>query len=439
MNRRLLLSIVGFAGLVPAAALAQAPQQKIRPPIATYGVDVATSSMSIPGMPSGAGGGAPGGGGLGGLMGGMMGGGMGAMGGAAGMGGGMGPMGGPQKTLHLGLRSSQKPGGTPEAEHQIPPGMNMGPSLPLTGLPPTPPGQTLPGEERAPEKPKARLLVYWGCGDAIRPGQPRVADTSKMSLEEFGRALFGRSPPDRWHALRNAQLAWPNERQTKPVPAEASLRGDQLVKGNATPDMRFAIGERQDFLAPVELAAATTPAGSTAVEWRSVPHAQGYFLQAFASKSDGEMIIWSSSEVHDTGWGLMDYLPNDFLRRMIDEKVVLPASTTRCTIPKGVYDGVEGAMLRAIAYGEELNLVHPPRPSDPKVTWEQVWAVKVRVKSTGMTPLGMDAGDAGQGASGSRTAQDPSTARGEPQGTQPAAPSDQIKDTVDKLRGILRF
>ena len=124
---------------------------------------------------------------------------------------------------------------------------------------------------------------------------------------------------------------------------------------------------------------------------------------------------------------------------MIDEKVVLPASTTRCTIPKGVYDGVEGAMLRAIAYGEELNLVHPPRPSDPKVTWEQVWAVKVRVKSTGMTPLGMDAGDAGQGASGSRTAQDPSTARGEPQGTQPAAPSDQIKDTVDKLRGILRF
>ena len=59
-----------------------------------------------------------------------------------------------------------------------------------------------------------------------------------------------------------------------------------------------------------------------------------------------------------------------------------------------MFEGVEGGMVNGIAYGEELNLAQPPRPADPKIAWEPIWAVKVRVKSTGMTPLGME--DAGE-------------------------------------------
>ena len=77
------------AALVPV--LAHGQTQPTKPPISTYGVDVATRTMSIPGMPAG---------------------GMGAMG--ALMPGGMG--GGPQKELWLGLRSTQKPTGTPGAD-----------------------------------------------------------------------------------------------------------------------------------------------------------------------------------------------------------------------------------------------------------------------------------------------------------------------------------
>jgi hypothetical protein len=51
----------------------------------------------------------------------------------------------------------------------------------------------------------------------------------------------------------------------------------------------------------------------------------------------------------------------------------------------------EGAMLRMIAYGNELNLAHPPRPADPKLPWEPVWAAKIRVKSVTMAMLGVDA------------------------------------------------
>jgi len=414
---------LAVAALVPLAAHAQT--QVTKPPISTYGVDVETRNMTIPGMPAG---------GMGGGLAGMM---------MGGMGMGMGP----QKGLYLGLRSTQKPAGALEAQHAIPPGMQMGPSLPLLPPPPATPGRESYGDEKLPEKPKLRMLLYWGCGDAIRPGQPVVADTQKMSMADFGKALVSRSPPERWSAIRDAQYRWPNERErdAKPIPANASLRGDQLVSGPVTPDIRFAIGEKQDFMAPLEISARGPKDGPTGLSWTTIPTAQGYFLQALGFRQNGnEMIIWTSSEVQDAGFGLMSYLPNDFLRRMIGEKVVLPASATSCTIPKGIFEGVDGAMVNGIAYGEELNLAQPPRPSDPKVAWEPIWAVKVRVKSTGMLPLGMD--DMGE----SRGAR--SRDRGEPRGTasapqapaaaepqQPPSPAEGALDAVNKLKGLIRF
>jgi len=418
---------ITFAVTTLACASALGQTQTSRPPISTYGVDVATRTMSIPGMPAG------GGGMMGGLAGMAMGGGM-AM--------------GPQKELWLGLRSTHKASGTPEAQHQIPPGMGMGPALPLLAPPPAQRGEQY-DEEKLPEKPKARMLIYWGCGDAIRPGQPRVADTEKMSLQQFGQALVSRAPPDRWSAIRNAQFRWPNEREPRQVPANASLRGDQAVRGTATPDIRFAIGERQDFMPPLEIAAQGPLAGPTPLSWGSVANAQGYFLQAMGFRQNGnEMIIWTSSEVQDAGWGLMNYLPNDYLRKMIAEKVVLPPSASTCTIPKGIFEGVEGAMVNGIAYGEELNLAQPPRPADPKVAWEPIWAVKVRVKSTGMTPLGME--DGGDSRASRRGQRQPTREAAPSSPTSPSSPAspppekapspvDDAADAVNKLKGLFKF
>jgi hypothetical protein len=413
---------LAVAALYPLTSPAQQPS---KPPISVYGMDVATTTMSIPGMPAG---------------------GMGAIAGMAGM--GMAGMGGPQKQLWLGLRSSHKAAGTPESQHEIPPGMNMGAALPLVGYVPAQGARETTGEDDKPlEKPKARLLLYWGCGDAIRPGQPKIADTEKMSLVDFGKTMAGRAPPERGGAWRNAQLLWPNDREKRQVPPEASLRGNQLVKGNATPDIRFALGDRQDFMAPFEVAAQGAPAGPTSLSWAAIPTAQGYFLQAMGARQSGnEMIIWTSSELQDTGWGLMTFLPNDFLRRMIGEKVVLPATATNCTIPKEVFDGVEGAMVNGIAYGEELNLAHPPRPADAKAPWEPVWAVKVRVKSTGMTPLGM--GDMDDSRA-SRRGGDRSTSGGQGGMGMPAnapaaepkaaSPANDAAEAVKSLRKLLPF
>jgi hypothetical protein len=135
----------------------------------------------------------------------------------------------------------------------------------------------------------------------------------------------------------------------------------------------------------------------------------------------------------------MTFLPNDFLRRMIGEKVVLPANASSCTIPKGIFDGVDGAMVNGIAYGEELNLAQPPRPADPKIAWEPIWAVKVRVKSTGMVPLGMeDMEDARASRRGTERAPRGS-AQPAPREQQPPNPMDDASEAVNKLKGLFKF
>ena len=357
-------------------------------------------------------------GGLGGMVGSMM---------------GMG--GGPQKSLDLWLYSRNAKPAAPEATHDIPPALNMGPTLPLV-LPRV--EKASPSEDGTPgkmEKPKARMLFYWGCGESVRPGQPKVADTEKMSLVQFGQAMKGRSAPDRgpWGPGR---AVWPNEKNTQQVPAASSLQGDHFVHGNYAPDIKFRIGQQQDFMDPVQLAAQGAPAESVKLEWQTIPTATGYFLMAIGHRqANGEMIIWTSSEVQDSGFGLMTYLPNDFVRKLIGEKVILPPSARSCAIPKGIFEGAEGTMVRMIAYGEELNLAQPPRPADPKANWEPIWTAKVRVKSEGMTFLGMGDMTGGRGAARD-TAPPPGTSEQESAGSKPVDP---VKEGVDALRKLLPF
>jgi hypothetical protein len=123
------------------------------------------------------------------------------------------------------------------------------------------------------------------------------------------------------------------------------------------------------------------------------------------------------------------------VRKLIGEKVVMPPSTQTCAIPKGIFEGAEGAMVRMIAYGEELNLAHPPRPADPKAAWEPIWTAKVRVKSEGMAFLGM--GDTtGRPGATRETAPPSGTSEQESAGSKPLDP---VKEGVDALKKLLPF
>jgi hypothetical protein len=209
------------------------------------------------------------------------------------------------------------------------------------------------------------------------------------------------------------------------VPEGASLVGSHDFAGSGVPEgFRFSVPAAQDLMPAMQLQQADQ-SGAIGLSWAAQPNARAFFVAGIAVRGQNEMVIWSSSEVPDLGMGLIDYQTNPAVDRWLREKVLLSPSTTRCTVPKGVLG--EGAMLRAIAYGHELNLAHPPRPTDPKVPWEPEWAVKVRVKSVASAVVGMPSMEEMRGG-GSQEAKE----------SEPAEKKEAKKSSpLDLLRGVI--
>jgi hypothetical protein len=374
-----LLALGCFA--VSTGALAQ----NVKPPKVQLWMDVSTGTMAgMPEMDMASG--------VGGMMGGLM--------GSRGPGGGntsygmarsMNIM--PPRVLDIALYNSRKPG--VEASQAIPAGMRMGDSLPLVP-PQAQVRETEPGEmpqEYKPETPKGRILIYWGCGDRVRPGQPRVIDLARGNPAEFGKALAGRYAPDRGARVSPAYALYPNERNKVSLARDSSLAGEHQVVGDGVPaSMKFTLGAAQDVMPAIDLESRGAVTDSVATSWRAVTNARAYYLHAMGKVGE-DFVLWSSSETGDTGMGMFDYLPNATIDRWLKERVLLQPDATQCAVPKGIFAGAdgragEGAMLRMMAYGGESNFAYPPRPSDPKATWEPEWAVRVRVKSHTMAMLG---------------------------------------------------
>lgn len=292
--------------------------------------------------------------------------------------------------------------GLAEVRQAVPEGF-MSPALELKA-PKNAPAATRDDEEvtpQSPEKPKGRILLYWGCGSQIRQGQPRVLDAATASAADYAKFFVGRSATQRGAHSAAGRPLWPNPDDSRMVPATASLVGEHAFSGTGIPDsFRFKIPPAQDLMPPLTLEQADKD-GVTGLGWNAIATARAYFVSAMGSNAKEDMVLWTSSELPDTGFGLMDYQTNAAVDRWLKEKVLLPPSTTSCSIPKGIF-GENGGMLRLIAYGDELNLAHPPRPKDPKAKWEPVWAVKLRVKSVtngflGMSGASQEKGEAGQG------------------------------------------
>lgn len=405
--------------LVPAAVTAQtkAPQQVVKPPVAQLWMDVATVTMpgmpDMPAMPS-----------LGGMFGrGGAGEGNNVFGNTRGM--------APGRHLDIAFVTQRKPGGT-DATQAVPAGTGLAPSLSLLPVKAEPRGPGAPGTPGEPgefEQPKGRILFYWGCSETVRPGQPRVLDFSKAAPQDWGNFMQGRAPRERGAVARPGHSIWPNEKDRRSLGRDASLAGEHALSGEGVPaDLRFTLAAAQDFMAPIALQQAGTLSDVLRLSWQAVPNARAYFLNAMSGNEQGgvsEVVFWSSAEVPDFGMGLMDYASPANVDQWLREKVLLAPSATQCAIPQGIFAKGQGGMLRMIAYGPELNLAHPPRPTDVKVAWEPEWAVRVRTKSTAMAMLGMNMdgsrGVVGQGAAPARGAA-PTQAAGSAPGNTTARP-----------------
>ena len=417
-----------MCGCLSLAVVVTAFGAEKQKPYPHYWMSIATSSQSIPGMPA-------------------------EMGGIASLFGGK-KMFGPRRELQLQLESPRVPADAPKAEHGIPAGQLMGASLPLT-TPAIEKSEYVPPEpgERPEqyEKPKARMLIYWGCGETVGKGQPKVIDTATMTPAEFGKAFAGRAPTHQTPPSPRKDWTyseWPNKDDRTEIPAESSLVGSHLVKGNYIPAISFTLDTKRDFMAPVEFSPLQkTTAGALKIEWKPVPTAIGYFASAIGHDQDsGESIFWSASEIPEPGFALQTYLTPGDITRFIKEKVILDPSKTTCAIPPIFKDGQTG-MLQFIAYGEELNLVQPPKPKDPKKRWDIEWSAKVRLKSTAMMPLMVsEGGDSPRKATSSKKSKKVAEPKEEPTEDSSAGKEDSgagsgspAKEIGNRLRGLFGF
>lgn len=384
-------------GVLAAAGAADAQQkQVVTGPVAVYWVSAQTSSGMAALM-----------GGMGGPQGGARRPSMGAMMGMM-MGGGLSGGGQAQKSLLLQLGSSRAASGAPSAEHLPPAGLGAGPSLPLVTPKVAPPEREPPSLPPEYQKPKGRMLIYWGCGERARPGQPITIDFSQLTPE----AMKAGKVPAGWEALskgfalnpmrgpapsRNTTYGdWPNERSRATVPGQGSLVGEHTIRGNYSPEIRFSLAQNQDFLGPLNIAANRgTPSGANFIGWRPVTGAQAYLATTIGGGRNETVVLWTSSEVQASAFSLPDYISPADLTRLVEQKALMAPSINSCVIPREVIQAAPEAMLQLAAYGGEANFVYPPRPADPKVAWNQQWQVKVRYRSATSAILGMDEGGMG--------------------------------------------
>jgi hypothetical protein len=409
---------------LPVAPAAKAVvQQVVKPPVAQAWLDVATfSGFGIPNMSQ-------------------------MMQGEGGMGAAMGAMfGGGKKNensneflrtqtglegrwLDVTLRTSRNPE-LAEATQAVPQGFGLAPSLKLQ----TPPkAEPVKHDDDEPEKfeyerPKGKLYLYWGCGAEVREGQPRVLDLATATPQELGQFFQARRATQRGAHSAAGRPVWPSRDDRRLVPGSASLVGEHAFTGQGVPEsFRFTIPAMQDFMPEIALKQ-QEQGGAHVLNWQALETARAYFVSAMGARGGGEteMVLWTSSEVADSGFGLLDYQTNASVDKWLEEKVLLTPQTTTCTVPKGIFGEEGGAMLRMIAYGNELNLVDPPRPADPKVAWEPVWSTKIRVKSVANAMLGLDMSEMRESSGSAR----------KPSGTSPEAAGAKQEPQKPKKKGL---
>lgn len=295
--------------------------------------------------------------------------------------------------LRLELGSPRRAAGTPQADHFIPAGLNAGASLPLVSPEPnqavTRPYQGPGGGDGGAN---ARIIIYFGCGEHARPGQPVEIDLSRMARGQVPPAMAqmaiqAANGPNQGNSATFGE--WPNQRSRTTIPANGSLVGAHRIAGNYSPEIDFTLAPGQDFLAPIRITQNVRgPSGAVPVAWQAVPNATGYFLLAVGSRDANTIVMWSSSEIQ-VQQGAFDYLSPAEAARLIAQRVVLNPATTQCTVPAEFSQGLQGASLMMTAFGPEANFA-TPRPASAPRSWRPDWNVKFRTRSTYAGLLGQD-------------------------------------------------
>jgi hypothetical protein len=375
------IRVVSTTAVAAAIFIVPSSAQKTTGPKATYAMDIQTMS------------------GFG--MGAMMGGGLGSI-----LGGG----GGDNYMLDLRLTSATPAPAQPEkGDHFFLPTAKMGKSVPLLG---DAPGMSEPVQRdydpRAMEKPKGRILIFWGCHVNAPKGQPFIIDFAKMPTAKMPAGMPAQMQQYQAAAkARDANAAWwPNGKSGKQPRSGSSLRGEHRIASGFTPEIKFSLAN--DYMSALNVSTSDS-AGAIQLGWNNVPTATGYAAWALGgiqgggmerAGQGGDMVMWTSANSRDFGEG-MGWLSPAEVQRAIAAKNVMPPSQTSCSIPVEAKNAAGGMMFGSLnAFGPEENFAFPPKPADPKAVWNIEWTAKARFKSFASFMTGMGGGAMGGSGGG---------------------------------------
>ena len=388
------LRFVSVAAIAAMLAAVPGSAQKTTGPKERYEMDVATAS-GFAAMT--AGGRKPG---VGGMMGMMFGG---------------GPENQVARTIELRLGANQPPTKPPvRADHFLQPQAKLGASLPLWGPEPGQPRPREDGNEMPDnfERPKGRLLLFWGCGAKAGPGQPVVIDFAKVAAGQVPPNLFTSTVPRIREVMASnsdSYADWPNRKSSKAVPKDSSLLGAHRVAGNVGPEINFTLA--QDYMPALGASTVQQGDGSVMIRWNALQPATGYVAWAFGGMDrgggNGDMVWWTSSNAREFGGGLWDWLPPSVVANLITKRIVMPPSQTSCQIPAEVKKASGEMMIGNLnAFGPEANFSYPPKPAGNAV-WNIDWTAKVRFRSHTMLMIGADFGGMGGASTGGSAPAEP--------------------------------
>lgn len=370
------IAIAAMLAAVPGSA------QRTSGPKVRYAMDVATAS-GFAAMAAG------GKGGMGNMLGMMMGG---------------GPESQVARTLELRIGGNAPATPPPaRADHYFLPAAKLGASLPLLGpLPgkPAPEVETMPKDF---ERPRGRLLLFWGCGAKAGPGQPVIIDFARLAAGQMPPNLYTTTIPrirEVTAATSAAYADWPNSKSSKAIPKDSSLLGAHRISGNVGPEINFTLA--QDYMPALNAGTAPQADGSVLIRWNQLAPATSYVAWAFGGMDRGgaaDMVWWTSSNAREFGGGLWDWLPPETVRGLVTRGVVMPPAQTSCAIPAEA-KAASGEMMfgNLNAFGPEANFSYPPKPAAAKATWAIDWTAKVRFRSHTSLMIGVDMGDMGSGS-----------------------------------------
>ena len=289
-----------------------------------------------------------------------------------------------QHELYLRLGSSRAPDkGGAKADHFMPPAARLGKSVALV----TPREERGSNVDEMPQKPRGRLLLYWGCGEHAPKGQPVVIDFSKLAAGQMPPGLWTTTIMRDWGpTLQNSKTfgRWPAE-DGKFVKPDSALPGLHRVAGNYSPEISFTLAK--DFMAPLRVRTSSLPSGATLANWSGIADATGYALFLFGGKQQGggemgDMVMWTSSATRQFGGGLSDWLSPSQVAALVRDKTVLAPTVTSCAIPAEVKrDAPDFRTGTLTAFGPQEEFSYPPRPADPKVPWNLEWTARIRHRS----------------------------------------------------------